>query len=220
MLAFIEVVVLVAVMLLIYAGFFLKEAGMLPLAGACWTAAASLVIGYLYRVKIRPLALARRAFLAAASRNRFVSLNDATLKSIARQMVRRFPGFDDVYLHVDDLHGLEHEAGLLLMGSYAMSGGGMSFGYFLTGALRPRGRLESFTLSKLRDCANEIDAAGLFALAALPKGASEVLKTCPCDLRFLNNLFIADFDARRLQEASFGDSFDRMIHALAECVAA
>jgi hypothetical protein len=212
-----EWAVLVAVLTLAYGGLILNRSGMLPIAILCWVMAGTLSFGYVYWAKIRPIGMARQAFIAAASRNEFVPLGDKPWKGVVGGLLRVFPGFHSIYLGVSDLQGLQNHAGVFFMGNYAMSGDGLHFGYFMTGVFYPHSRLESLSLNRVLDWSEEFDAAATFACSALPKGVGEVLRTCPCDLHFRNNLFLADYDARHLCTATFGESFDRMIAELSRC---
>ena len=141
-----EWAILITILLLIYAGLFLNGRNMLALAIVCHVTAGTLSVGYIYGAKIRPIGRAKQTFLSAAIRNQFVPLKQKPWKKAVAELIREFPGFDDFFLSVDDLHAMENDAGVYFVGMYSLSGQGLNFGYFMAGILRPQGALEFFTL--------------------------------------------------------------------------
>jgi hypothetical protein len=199
---------------LIYAGLIVYAKVDAILGIACFVAAGVLSVSCLYIAKLRPLLLARQAFLSVAARNGFIGCSGKPKQKHVSGYLRDFPGFGDVYLGVDDLHTMQNESGTFYAGRYALSGSGLNFGYFMLGILRVCSSGESLLIDRIHDDRDGLQLSDETSLDGLPWSVQDALRVFPYDFHFRNNLFLADFDARRLCEQNFAESFGDMIDVL------
>jgi hypothetical protein len=195
---------------LIYFGLALFDSNM-GLSVTAFIIVGVLFCSYIYFVKTAPMKHLKQLFIEMVTANGFQPVSvSATKKDVIKQL-RLFPGFDDLFLSVDELYTLENESALYFAGSYSISGYGINSGYFVLGNLQNSANYKPVKLSRFVDKIDKFDAASEQALAQLPNNMIKVLLDFPYDCHFIDYYFLADFDSRNLNKHNFQDSFYKII---------
>lgn len=214
MLGQIESILITVNLALLGVGFWMLDRGSTAVAVACFVLAGALTIGYIAYVKIRPLILAKQAFLDAAARNGMAARSSKPEKKAVAKFLRQFPGFDDFSLGIDHLHALESGSGLHIAGMYSLGGQGLNFGYFLAGVIDLSASGERLSLDKIHDRDSRFEQADERAMGRLPGEAQAAIRALPYDFSLRGDCYLVDFDARMLIAEKFGESFDQMLTVL------
>ncbi len=195
---------------LIYFGLALFDSNM-GLSVTAFIIAGVLFCGYIYFVKTAPIKHFKQLFIEMVTANGFQPVSVSVTKKDVIKQLKLFPGFDDLFLSVDELYTLENQAGIYFAGSYSISGYGINSGYFILCDLGKNANYKPVKLSRFVDKIDKCDAASEQALAQLPNNMIKILRDFPYDCHFIDYHFLADFDARNLNKHNFQDSVNKII---------
>jgi hypothetical protein len=195
---------------LIYTGIAIwpKHPGMS--AGAFLTVAI-LFSGYMYFVKTAPMKRLGKLFVETATRNGFKPLNDKSTCRNISNIIKQFPGFDDLFLTINELYCLE-KSKLYFAGKYHINGYGINSGYFLLIDLTQNTEFPSIRFSRFVDMIDKLNENGERTIVNLPDEVLKLLRTFPYDLHCIDRHWLIDFDARNLNKDNFQASFNKVLN--------
>ena len=180
---------------------------------AAFVVVAILFLSYIYFVKTRPMQLLKELFAETAAARGFSPVSGKAAGRKLEKIIKQFPGFDDLFLSIDELYTLSDKSGLYFAGRYSVSGYGLNSGYFLLVDLKGNTVLEPLRFSRFIDKIDKLDETGERALAVLPDELVKLLRGFPYDLHCIDRYWLFDFDTRNLKEQNFSKSFDDILRA-------